>query len=305
MKKTLLFAIFCCAVLLALGTRTAYAQYDLTPDTAQVAVPDTTHPVPADSLKPDSAGGNAANPDSEKPRQLNNDDEIPAAPDTVPTVTAAPNSGAVALANLWLRRLLYRGHLNATEIGAYAQYQLTPWDEKVGSYGAVEARLTVYYLGSSEWMGRDAEWLQAVFQTVEGEPTTVEYDLIVPSAGDIKTVHRALYRVDGGELKALSFALPNNELDYDAADKPTEEGQDQLKLYSGTFAVSKFRGSGTDGATVMCYRSSTVPPLDVVRLGYGDAGLTLTGTGSDAAPRLDVPAPPSVGHATDDDTTPH
>jgi hypothetical protein len=149
-------------------------------------------------------------------------------------------------------------------------------------------------------MGRDAEWMQAVYQTVEGEPTTVEYDLIVPSSSDIKKIHRILYRVDGGDIKGTDLSVASTELDYDAADSPTEEGAEQIKLYSGTFTVNKYRGSGTDGAAVVIYRSKTVPPLDIVRLGYGDEGLTLIGTGSDAAPRFDVAPPPSINRPPDD-----
>jgi len=304
MKTISLLVALWGVVLLSCAVPSAYGQYDLTPtpDSTHVVSKDSTK-LPADSLKADSAKQDTEKQDSEKPKGLNQN-EIPAAGDTVPEVSEAPNSGIVPTANMWLRRLLYRGTLDASEIGAYAQYQITPWDEKVGSYGAVEARLTVYYLGTSEWMGRDAEWLQAVYQTVEGEPTTVEYDLIVPSASPIKTIHRALYRVDGGETKSVNLGMSADQLDYDAADKPAEEGTEQIKLYSGTFTVDKLRGSGTDGSNVVMYRSKTVPPLDMVRLGYGDMGLTLTGTGSDAAPRWDVPPPPSVTR-TGDDTGQH
>lgn len=290
MKPLYLLATLCCIALLIGTAHRTYAQYDLSPDTTKPEMQDAAQ-VAADSLKADSTREDTA--------RLERADE-----NANPVVTAAPTAGVVAQANTWLRRLLYRGALDATEIGAYAQYQLTPWDEKVGSYGPVEARLTVYYLGTSEWMGRDAEWLQAVYQTLEGEETMVEYDLIVPSSSEIKTVHRILYRVDRGEVKSMSFALPADQMDYDAADKPADEGAEQIKLYSGTYTIEKFRGSGTDGAGVVIYRSKTVPPLDVVRLGYGDEGLTLTGTGSDAAPRFDVPPPPSVSH-TGDGTQPH
>jgi hypothetical protein len=301
MKTIHLMAVLCGLLLIVNATRPAYGQYDLSPDTTGVV--DTTKSAPLDTtgVVEDTTQADTGNVLKSK---LQDDNDIPAEDETPTAASAQKSSGIEATANEWLKRMLYRGELNATEIGAYAEYQLTAWDEKVGSYGPVEARLTVSYLGSSEWMGRDAEWLQAVFQTVDAEPTTVEYDLIVPSSSQIKHVDRALYRVNDGDLKELSFAAEPGQVDYDAADNPVEEGVEQIRLYTGTYDVEKFRGSGATAAKVLIYRSKDVPPLGIVRLGYGDEGLTLTDTGSDATPRLDVPPPPSVS-STGGDTQQH
>jgi hypothetical protein len=196
----------------------------------------------------------------------------------------------VELATMWLRRLLYRGKLDVSVIGAYAQYQVTAWGENVGSFGTVEDRMTISYLGTSPFMGKKAEWLQAAFQTVEEEPKLVEFDLLLGNAPHIADVYRALYRVNRGETKSLDLNLPN-QIDYDREDRPAAETTEELKLYSGTFVCERFRGAGTEGAEVVIYRSDAVKPLCVVRLGYGSEGLTYTGGGNDAEPRFVVPSP--------------
>jgi hypothetical protein len=285
MKKLPLILTLTCAVLMTLAVIPVFGQYSLSPDTTAKAPQDTTA-TPVDSAKTDSTQQDL----DAAPRKVNEND-IPAADEVVPEAKNVPTTGVVAQANTWLKRLLFRGKLDATEIGAYAQYQLTEWGEKVGSYGNVQARLTIYYLGSSEWQGRDAEWLQAVFQTVEGEPTTVEYDLIVPSASEIKQVYRTFYRVDGGELQSITLGTGGDQPDFDAADQPTDEGTDRIRLYSGAYDVEKSRGTAINGGQVVLYHSKSVLPLGLVRLGYGDEALTLIGTGSDAAARFDAPPP--------------
>ena len=202
-------------------------------------------------------------------------------------------AAAVKRANTWLRRLLYRGVLDVTHIGAYAEYQLTSWSESTGSYGPVDARLTVSYLGSTRWLGADAEWLQAVYRAVDEEAVVIEYDVIVPSSSTIDDIHRVVYRVDRGEIKAADFSISASEVDYDRSDRPVSEGAEALKLYTGTYLTEKLRGSGTDGAEVVIYRVADLPPLGIVRLGYGEEGLTFVAGGDDAVPRMNVPPPPS------------
>jgi hypothetical protein len=267
----------------------ARAQFEPDRDQIKTTPYDTTKQVAADSAESDSATA-----DSTKTKV------------TAPTGRTGEEEGgnvnltdaAVAAANKWVRRILYRGSFDATHIGAYAQYQLTSWDEAVGSFGPVEGKLAVYYLGTSEWMGKDAEWLQLVYQSVDAEPTMVYYDLLVPSASSVKQIYRALYRVDDGQLKTANFAFPADQLDYDAADKPSEDGVETVRLYSGMYETEKSRGAGAEGSVVVIYASKDVPPLGIVRLGYGDACMTLISKGLDAAPRFDVPAPPSAAGST-------
>jgi hypothetical protein len=210
-----------------------------------------------------------------------------------PETEAAVNPAEVLKeANRWLTRMLFRGSFDATQIGAYASYQLTAWSDGTGSYGPVEARFTIYYLGSSTWEGKDAEWLQAVYTSMDAEPTTIEYDLIVPAGNEIKTISRALYRVDHGELRAINLAPDPNSPNVDASDKPASEGAEDLKLFSGMYQTEKYHGLGDGGVEVFAYKSNATPPLNLVRLGYGDEAMTLTSAGSDAAPRFDAPPPP-------------
>ena len=214
-----------------------------------------------------------------------------------PAKSGGDASGAqtaqIRLADTWVRRLLLRGWLDTSHIGAFARYQLTSWSQGIGSYGPIEARLTVYYLGSTEWMGNDAEWLQVAVQTMEDEPILIEYDLIVPAKQKIDEIYRVLYRVDRGDVKTGNLNLPENVVDYDKLDDPSEEGLEDLEFYSGIFETEVFHGSGTNGADVYIYRADKMPPLGIVVLGYGDEGLTFTSSGTDAAPRFYAPPPPS------------
>ncbi len=67
------------------------------------------------------------------------------------------------------------------------------WDQAVGSYGPVLARMGVYYLGPTEWLGKDAEWLQMFYETMESDPEMIEYDLTVgTSAEGTKIFSRAV-----------------------------------------------------------------------------------------------------------------
>jgi hypothetical protein len=195
-------------------------------------------------------------------------------------------------ADMWIRRLLFRGWVNTSHIGAYASYQLTGWRQGGGSFGPVEARLTVYYLGTTVWLGKDAEWLQVVFKVMDEVETIIEYDLVVSAADRISEINRILYRVDGGEIQAGNFNLPPGDVDYDRIDRPRAMDEEEIRLYAGTFFTQVYAGSGSEGAVVYAYRSTEIPPLDLVVLGYGDKGLTLTASGSDARPRMNVPPPP-------------
>jgi hypothetical protein len=264
---------------------------------AQYILPDDTLKQPRDSneVKSDSAKDSTAVTDTlevqDQSPLLDTNYVKPAPTDK----TGDPHSAVLSRVNTWVRRLLYRGWLDTSHIGVYARYQLTSWSPGIGSFGPIEAQITVYYLGSTEWMGKDAEWLQVAVQMMEEEPLLVEYDLIVPSKQKVDEIYRVLYRVDRGEVKTANLSLPETIMDYDRVDEPTQEGLEDLEFYSGIFQTEVFRGSGTDGADVYIYRAQKMPPLGIVVLGYGDEGLTFMSSGSDATPRFYVPAPPS-GH---------
>ena len=218
-------------------------------------------------------------------------------PDSVtPTAPAGeqttPTENVLEQANTWLRRLLFRGELNSSHIGAYAQYQLTAWREGIGSHGPVLAQLTVYALGPTEYLGEDAEWLQAVYRTMDGEPTVVEYDLTVPPVSKVEKVFRLLCRVDHGETHSTSLAIPEGQVDYDIADRTIPISEEEMRLYSGTYRTRVLRGSGFNGAPVVIYKTDELPPFGVVILGYGEQGLTYIGGGRDGAPVFSVPPPP-------------
>jgi hypothetical protein len=196
------------------------------------------------------------------------------------------------LANQWVRRLLFRGWLDTSHIGAWAEYQITGWNENTGSFGPVEARITVYYLGSTVWLGKDAEWVQVSFHNMDEEETQIDYDLILPAREKIDEVYRALYRIDQNEIQTTTFVLPEGEMDYDKEDQPHDAGDREIKLYVGTFETQIYAGSGTNGAVVYTFRSHELPPLGVVVLGYGGKALTVTSRGASAKPRMNVPPPP-------------
>lgn len=241
--------------------------------------------LPHDTLKPAIEA---------EPESVVGDEDRP--PDTLQAQPPAPGKSPEQLAleqgNVWLRRLLFRSQPDYTVVGAYARYQLTDWSENLGSHGSVKAKLAVYYLGSSSWLGEDAEWLQAVYQTTDAEPIRIEYDIIVPSARKIPEVFRLLYRIDRGEINTASLALPEGMFDYETGDFPREEGMELVELYSGKYQTRRLRGSGVNGAEVLIYIGDDLPPLGIVRLGYGGEGLTVTGTGVELTPRFDVPPPP-------------
>jgi hypothetical protein len=264
---------FACLCLIVIGdTPPVRAQYVLPDDTLQKPVEDSLAQPPSNP-NPDSARRGESAPE-----------------DTI--VVRAPRISEkelVETAQKWVKRLLFRGELDSKVIGAYAQYQLTSWSEAGGSFGPIQARVTVAYLGSTRWQDKNAEWLQAVFQTMESEPQLVEFDLTVPTGMNVREVYQAYYRVNRRNVRSLSFSLPTGETDPDSGDRPAAETAEEVQLYAGTYQTEKYRGSGEDGANVVIYRSPSVPPLGVVRLGYGDDGLTYTGGGDDAAARFVPP----------------
>jgi hypothetical protein len=199
---------------------------------------------------------------------------------------------AIGTAKTWLRRLLYRGWVNPTIIGAYSTYQLTDWSEATGSYGGVEGRLTIHYLGPIEWMGRDAESFQAAFQALDEESNLVEFDLILPATQRVSEIFRSLMRVNRGDLRPTSFALPEGIVDYDVLDRALEAGKRDLKIYAGTFETELYRGSGTDGSEVLIHRAAKIAPLEIAILGYGAQALTYSSSGSNVVPRFRVPPTP-------------
>lgn len=270
---------FACLCLIVIGvTGPVCAQYILPQDTVPKPVEDSLAQPPP-QLQP---------PPEPKPEQPGE-----SAPEESLLVKKPQMSEkeSVEIAQRWVKRLLFRGELDSKVIGAYAQYQLTSWSEAGGSFGPIHARVTVAYLGSVRWQDKSAEWLQAVFQTMEGEPVLVEFDLTVPSGMNVREVYQAFYRVNRGVIRSISIGAPPGEIDFDSGDRPAAEGAEEVRLYSGTYQAEKFRGSGEGGLEVVIYRSASVRPLGIVRLGYGDEGLTYTGGGNDAAARF---VPPGV-----------
>jgi hypothetical protein len=253
-------------------THSVRAQYVLPQDTVQKPAEDSLIPPP-----PQPA------PDSMRPGESTPEDTLAV---RKPQIS---EKEWVDIAQRWVKRLLFRGELDSKVIGAYAQYQLTSWSEAGGSFGPIHARVTAAYLGTTRWQDKSAEWLQAVFQSVESEPALVEFDLTVPSGMSVREVYQAYYRVNRGVIRSISFSAPAGSMDPDSSDRPAAEGAEEVRLYSGTYQTEKFRGTGEGGFDVVIYRSPSVPPLGIVRLGYGDEGLTYTGGGNDAAARFVAP----------------
>ncbi|RPH92839.1 hypothetical protein EHM69_11910 [candidate division KSB1 bacterium] len=266
--KSLLIVLPCLFLVLILSPA-AHAQYILPYDTIGTAVADST-----DSTK--------AAPQSVEDADQEQENIAPENP-------IINEKAVVEQAVTWVRRLLFRSAFNMTEIGAFSQYQITSWSEGRGAYGPVEARITVAYLGTSGVNGKPAEWIQASYQTVDDEPFLVEFDLTVPSAPRINQIHRAFYRVNRDIVKSISFNLPANSVDQDSLDRPMSDGAEDVNLYSGSYHAEKFRGVGADGVDVVYYRVDSLPPLGILRLGYGDKVLTYTGGGSDAVSRFATP----------------
>ena len=261
--------ILVAAALLTLTTLcgVSFAQYNIPADTLSKSEDDTTQ--------------------VKKPVKSNPIDEQEAQPKSRENQDAARK-----FADDWIRRLLYRGWLDFSHIGGYSTYQLTDWNEGTGSYGPVQARIMIKYLGQSSWLGKDAEWIQASVEIEDEEPTVIDYDFTIPSSEKLQDIYSVLYRIDGGDVQTGSFALPDGQLDYDRADRPTSTIHKEVKMYSGTYQVEEFLGSGSNGAAVTIYRANDIQPIRVLMLGYGDKALTYIRGGSDATPRFSVPPPP-------------
>ncbi|MBK6765782.1 MAG: hypothetical protein IPG71_05440 [bacterium] len=205
--------------------------------------------------------------------------------------TAAMLSKVQADAQKWVRRLLYRGYFDDEDSGVSAVYALTAWKESSGPYGPVLAHVTVTYLGAVSWLGNPAAWIQATYRSFEPGRPTVDFDIIVGTGEKLGDVYRGLWRVNKDELSAVNFKIPPGELDVDRQDQPRSEEQMELKLYAGTFPVTVYRGSGTEGEKVVAYRGAEIPPLSLVRLCYGTYCLNLRDRASDVEPKLQVPLP--------------
>lgn len=233
------------------------------------------------------------------------DDQYPASQDSLQDTTIArpqvpvpsrpdPDRLLKEQALLWVRRLIYRGFLDNGTTGTSATYALTEWNEISGPYGPAIAHVTVVYLGAITWLGKPAEWFQATFKSFENERPSVDFDLVVAGNGDrIGEAYRALWRLNKEELSAALFNVQSGQFDFDRDDQPRPGEQTVLKLYVGEFPVTKYIGAGSDGAKVIAYRASDVPPLGLVRLGYGNMSLNLRDRGFDVEPKLQVPLPTS------------
>jgi hypothetical protein len=298
MKISLRFSLVLLTVWFAisLGATSGFSQYILPNNPGDPLPRDTvakdstadslkTAPLESDSLK---AAKPADLEDQENTRSQTTQGEEAkeGAPATSPL-------DVVRFADTWVRRMFMRGWLDNTHIGAYASYQLTPWQQGMGSYGSVEARITVYYLGQTEYLGKDAEWFQVVCRVMDDQETIIDYDLTVAGSDRVTDFYRVLYRIDHGDLQTGNFTIPEGTLDYDKVDQPNDFDEELVRLYSGSFDTKLFVGSGSAGSVVRAYRTSDVPPLQLVVLAYGDKALTLTSRGADAKPRMDVPPPPS------------
>lgn len=193
----------------------------------------------------------------------------------------------------WVRRLIYRGFLDDETTGTSATYALTEWSETSGPFGPVLAHVTVIYLGSVTWLGKPSAWFQATFKSFEDDRPSVDFDLVLSANGGLGEAYRSLWRLNKEELANCYFGPPTGQLDYDREDHPRAGEEQTLKLFSGEFLVTKYVGSGADGAKVVAYRGAGVPPLEIVRLGYGNYSLNLRDRASDVEPKFEVPLPTS------------
>ncbi|MCB9367009.1 MAG: hypothetical protein H6506_02520 [Calditrichaeota bacterium] len=202
-----------------------------------------------------------------------------------------PQTMLVAKALIWARRLLYRGFLEDSETGTNAVYALTEWKEISGPFGPVMAHLSVTYLGRVNWLGKNAAWLQMTYRSLETDRPSVDLDLVVEPGEKVGEVYRALWRVNKGSFSSIAFKPPADEFDFDLQDRPKPGEDSELKLFSGSYDVTPYSGSGGNGAKVIAYRSDEVPPLSLVRLGYGGFSLNLRDQASDVEPKFEVPLP--------------
>ncbi len=193
----------------------------------------------------------------------------------------------------WVRRLIYRGFLDDQTTGTSATYALTEWSETSGPFGPVLAHVTIAYLGSVSWLGKPSAWFQATYKSFDEGRPSVDFDIVLAANDGLGEVYRALWRANKDPLEACGFVLPPGQLDYEREDKPRPGDETVLKLFSGEFPVTKYNGSGADGAKVIAYRGSDVPPLGIVRLGYGGYSLNLRDRANDVEPKLQVPLPTS------------
>jgi hypothetical protein len=195
------------------------------------------------------------------------------------------------LAKLWIRRVLLRGVLNTNQIGGLAEYQLTDWSPESGSMGPIKLSMKVVYLGSADFNGQDAEWVQAVVMVFGETDKRIAFDFVLPTDKQRSLPLRALAKEDDAPLREISFAVSSNSLDYDATDNPSDMSEEVVELSHGKYLCHHFRGSGANGEPVDLFLSSEVKPFGIVVMGYGNQGLTLIRKGADATPLLEIPTP--------------
>lgn len=223
-------------------------------------------------------------------------DSVKAKPETPAVIERSESERNAELkkeALTWVRRLIYRGFLDDETTGTSATYALTEWSETAGPYGPVLAHLTVIYLGSVSWLGKSSAWFQATYKSFDDDRPAVDFDLVLAAGDGLGEPYRALWRVNKEPLETCNFLPQQGQFDADRQDEPRAGEETVLKLFSGEFPVTKYNGSGADGAKVVAYRGSDVPPLQIVRLGYGNYSLNLRSRANDVEPKLQVPLPTS------------
>lgn len=202
-------------------------------------------------------------------------------------------SALKAEALTWVRRLVYRGYFDDETTGVTAVYALTAWKEASGPYGPVLGHVSVTYLGGVSWLGKSAAWIQATYKSFEPGRPSVDFDLIMERGEKLGGAYRALWRMNKEELTSVNFNVQEGQYDIDRDDQPRPGDETELKLFSGTYPVTIYRGSGADGAKVVAYRGTDLPPLNLVRLGYGTHCLNLRDRANDVEPKFSVPLPTS------------
>ena len=207
----------------------------------------------------------------------------------LPVLDPAELAAGKALA--WVRRLLFRSFPDYSTTGLWAQYAESDWNRTAGSYGPVRAHMTVNYLGTTAWLGKGAEHFQFIYRTLELPKVTVEVDVIVSPEDKVGEIHRAVYRVNKGEIRSANMTLEQGQLDYDKLDRPKPGEPEELRMYSGTYHPTVYAGTGANAAKVYAYRVAELPPLDLVILGYGNEALVYKKGGDSAVPSFDAPAP--------------
>lgn len=263
----------CLLALLLLSVAVCFGQYPVSLPTKD----EQTDTVTVDSISTDTTA------QVEPTKEENTEEEF---------VGTSP-SALKAEALMWVRRLVYRGYFDDETTGVTAVYALTAWKEASGPYGPVLGHVSVTYLGSVSWLGNSAAWIQATYKSFEPGRPSVDFDLIMERGEKLGKAYRALWRMNKEELTSANFNIQEGQYDIDRDDQPRSGDETELKLFSGTYPVTVYRGSGADGAKVVAYRGRDIPPLNLVRLGYGTHCLNLRDRANDVEPKFSVPLPTS------------